>query len=90
MRTNRIWRDNDGKVVLWQMPNIWLAVWLVAVLAGFFISKGKLASVIHWIGSGALIIWALLEIFRGVNYFRRALGTVVLLVTVASIIKTGL
>lgn len=90
MRTNRIWRNRDGKVVLWQTPNIWLFIWAAAELASLITGKGKLDSALHWIGSAALIIWALLEIFQGVNYFRRALGAGVLLVTVASIIKIGL
>ena len=90
MQANRIWRDSDGKVVLWQMPNIWLVVWLVADVASFLLGHGKLESALHWIGSGALIIWALLEIFQGVNYFRRALGAIVLLATLASIFKIGL
>jgi len=30
------------------------------------------------VGTGALIVWAADEIVRGVNPFRRALGTVVL------------
>lgn len=90
MQANRIWRDSDGKIVLWQTPNIWLLVWAAAELASFLIGQGKLESAIHWVGSAALIIWALLEIFQGVNYFRRALGAVVLLVTVGSIFKIGL
>jgi hypothetical protein len=90
MRANRIWRDNEGRVVLWQTPNIWILIWMFARLIGFLIGHGKLASAIHWVGSAALIVWALLEIFQGASYFRRALGVGVLLVTVASIFKIGL
>lgn len=85
---NKIWRDKQGRVVLWQRPNAWILIWALAELTSFLISRGKLTSVIHWIGSGALIIWALLEIFRGVNYFRRTLGLVVLVVTAVSILKS--
>jgi hypothetical protein len=54
-------------------------------------APGKRVSDYAWTaGAAALIIWSLLEIFRGVNYFRRVLGLVVLLVTVASIFKVGL
>ena len=41
-------------------------------------------------GAVALVIWCLLEIVRGVNYFRRALGLIVLLLIIATFFKIGL
>jgi hypothetical protein len=36
------------------------------------------------IAFGSLFTWAWLELFQGVNYFRRALGFIVLLFAIAS------
>jgi hypothetical protein len=88
MRAKRIWQDHDGKVVLWQRPNIWLSLWILAEIAGFIFKQGKAEETIRWTGRGAIIAWALLEISQGVNYFRRGLGMAVLLVTIVSILKS--
>ena len=86
MQTRRIWHDKEGKVVLWQRPNIWLAIWFLAAISGLIVSHGRIMKAAYFIGSAALVIWALLEIFQGVNYFRRGLGVVVLAATVASLL----
>jgi hypothetical protein len=41
------------------------------------------ASALSGVGRGALIVWALDELVRGVNPFRRVLGAVVLAVELA-------
>lgn len=69
------------------MPNIPLIGWAVfTVLSIVFI--GRLADVFSWLGSAALIIWCFLEIFKGVNYFRRLLGLVVLVFAVLILVKS--
>lgn len=83
-RRKTFWRDTDGKVVVGQAPNLPLVGWLVfAALA--WISGGD-----HWrsgsgfISSAFLFTWAYLEVTQGVNYFRRLVGLVVLLLVVGS------
>lgn len=66
-----------GRVVIAQSPNPALLVWLGA-FAGRIVSGPELDAKLSWIGSGALIVWGLDEILRGVNPFRRLLGAVVL------------
>lgn len=83
---DRIWKDEAGNVVLWQMPNKPIWVWVGFTLLSLFFS-GKTADVFGGIASIALIIWALLEIFQGVNYFRRALGLLILYYSVMTAIK---
>ena len=84
---DKIWRDEDGHVVIFQMPNAWLIAWAVLTMLSLF--TGKLVSdVFSWASIGALIIWCLLEIFDGVNYFRRGLGTVVLVFAILMIFKS--
>ena len=58
-----------------QWPNVALAVFIVARLAGLVRSHGALRAA----GTIALGVWAIDEIVRGVNPWRRILGAVVLL-----------
>ncbi|HVV25826.1 MAG TPA: hypothetical protein VHC21_02240 [Candidatus Saccharimonadales bacterium] len=87
---DKIWRNRQGEITIWQTPNVWIIAWAVLDVVAIFAPSKSMASVAWAIGSGALVIWALLEIFRGANYFRRALGLLVLLVAVGSIFKIGL
>ena len=82
---DRIWRDRQGRVVIWQTPNLALIGWLVLTFISLLFS-GRLADVFSWLGSASLIIWSLLEVSRGANYFRRALGLLVLVSSVMSLI----
>ena len=83
---NKIWRDKNGRIIIWQLPNAPLLAWLVLTFASLLVN-GRPADVLYWLGSAALIIWALLELFKGVNYFRRALGLLVLVMAVVSVLK---
>lgn len=80
--SERFWEDRYGNFVVWQKPNIWLWTWIVTVFANLFLPGGFIHEVIGWISLIALIIWAILEVFRGVNYFRRIIGVLVLLLLV--------
>jgi hypothetical protein len=84
---DRTWKDRDGKVVMWQTPNAWLISWAGFTAVSLFFS-GRVSDVFSWIASAALIIWSLLEIFSGVNYYRRVLGLAVLAYAVASLLKS--
>jgi hypothetical protein len=72
-------RDQNGQVTLAQWPNPALAVWLVTVVVGWagVLGAARSATVAD-IGMGALIVWALDELVRGVSPFRRLFGAVVL------------
>ena len=82
---DKIWKDKRGKVVIWQNPNPFLIGWAALTFASLFVS-GRLANVLSILGSIFLVIWSLLEIFSGVNYFRRALGLFVLILSVMSFV----
>lgn len=85
---DKIWRDSSGKVVIWQTPNYWLIGWAVLTFASLLFSKGHIANILTWTGEASLIIWCLLEVFRGVNYFRRLLGIVVLVYAVITLLRS--
>ncbi len=84
---DKTWKDRHGRVVVWQMPNIWLIGWAVLTTIAIILYKGLLADIFSWAGSASLLVWSWFEIFQGVNYFRRFLGLLVLAFSVASLIK---
>ncbi len=83
---DKIWRDDNGNVVIWQFPSPFLFGWVIFTCLSLILS-GTISDVFSWIGTVSLIIWSLLEIFQGVNYFRRALGVLILLYCIASIVN---
>lgn len=84
---DKTWKDRDGRIVVWQTPNAWLIGWLVLTMVSLFFN-GKTSDIFSWIASASLIIWCGLEIFKGANYFRRALGLLVLVFAIISLIKS--
>jgi hypothetical protein len=83
---DRIWRDRKGNIAIWQWPNKWLTGWAIATVVSLLFN-GTLADIFSWIAMALLLIWSLLELTKGDSYFRRGLGLVVLIFTIASIIK---
>ena len=86
---DKIWRNAEGDVVVFQWPNIWLIVWAAANFVSIVSPTRGLSKTMWWIGTAMLIIWAALEILQGVNYFRRVLGSVVMLFSIASVLGAG-
>ncbi|MFB2921065.1 hypothetical protein [Aerosakkonema funiforme] len=75
---DRTFRDSEGKIVIAQIPNLPFLVGLAATLLQFLLPSGKIQITSELVAFGALFTWAWLELFEGVNYFRRALGLIVL------------
>jgi hypothetical protein len=84
---DKTWKDRRGKVMMWQTPNAWLISWAGFTVVSLFFN-GRVADVFSWAASAALIIWSLLEISSGINYYRRLLGIAVLAYAVASLLKS--
>jgi len=76
-------RDNNGRVIVAQWPSPALWVWIVAALLTWTAALAAHEVAVTGIGRGALIVWALDELVRGVNPFRRLLGAAVLAVQLA-------
>lgn len=68
-----------GEITIAQMPNVALlvfgAAWLIRTLLH---PAGQIATALVVAEIGGLIVWAGDEIIRGVNPWRRILGTIVL------------
>ena len=86
---NWLFRDRKtGRIVVAQKPNAALIAFLILRIAAAITSaKGTAGNLLDWAGSAALAWWALDELLRGVNPFRRALGAVALGVLGWSLIK---
>jgi hypothetical protein len=83
---DKFWKDRSGEVVVWQRPNVLLISWIVLTFISLFI-EGRAADVLWYVALAALAIWSLLEITRGVNYLRRTVGAVVLLLVIVAALR---
>jgi hypothetical protein len=84
---DKTFRDSDGKIVLAQMPNLPLIVWVVASLLKLIFTSGTINMGLDAVAFGCLFTWAWEELFQGVNYFRRTLGLAVLIIIIVSKIQ---
>ncbi len=76
---DRVFRDDQGQIVLAQMPNLPLIVWSIASLLQIIFTAGKINIGLEVLAFGSLFTWAWEELFQGVNYFRRSLGLIVII-----------
>ncbi len=81
---DKVFRDSNGEIVIAQPPNLPIIVWGVTSLLKLIFTSGEVSTVLDAVAFGSLFTWAWEELFQGVNYFRRALGFVVLLGVIAS------
>lgn len=75
---DRIFRDSEGNIVIAQPPNLPMLVGIAAILLRFALGSGQIHAALSLVAFGAWFTWAWLELFDGVNYFRRALGAIAL------------
>ncbi|MEG4216277.1 hypothetical protein QUA27_12470 [Microcoleus sp. Pol14C6] len=80
---DRTFRDSEGKIVIAQRPNLPLSVGIVTTLLTLIVTTGKINLGLELVAFGSLFTWAWEELFQGVNYFRRALGLIVLVSLIA-------
>ncbi len=73
---------NKKKFVIAQKPNPPLIVWFVALIISKLPLYLPLIKISELISFGAIFTWAWLEVFSGVNYFRRILGAVVMFIII--------
>lgn len=78
-----IFKDREGRVVIWQSPNFLLVAWAFCRLITFVVNA-NLEIGFSRLGSAFLFAWAYLEVRSGVNIFRRILGLIVACVTIWS------
>ena len=71
--------DDQGNIVIAQPPNPPIILWGVASLLKLVFTSGLTNVALDLIAFGSLFTWAWLELFQGVNYFRRSLGFIILI-----------
>jgi len=77
---NKTHKKTD-KYLLTQKPNLPIIVWAIASIgAKLFDGTGR--EFFELVAFGAIFTWAWLEIFQGVNNFRRVLGLAVIAFTI--------
>ncbi len=83
-----MFRDRaTGRVVVAQWPNLALWAWIVVrLLRVGFDPGGDIGTALSVVGAIALLWWAADEVLRGVNPWRRILGTVVGLATLVGLV----
>jgi hypothetical protein len=76
----RFFRNPEtGELVVAQLPNLPLSVWLAATLGRLVIApRGSVGTALSVIGTVSLALWAVLEVARGDSPFRRVVGGLVL------------
>ncbi|WP_426573857.1 hypothetical protein [Aquihabitans sp. McL0605] len=76
-----------GRITIAQAPNLALATFLVAVVIRRLSHPGgDLGTLVTVVATAAIGWWAIDEIVRGVNPWRRALGSVVLVLTLWGVV----
>jgi hypothetical protein len=73
-----------GDITIGQFPNAPLLIWLATTVTQWVATpEGDVGTALSVVGTVALTWWAVDEIARGVNPFRRMLGALVLAMIVA-------
>jgi hypothetical protein len=70
-----LFRNRDtGRITIAQFPNVALWVFIATVIVRWFVGPGWLRTVLDGVALVALAWWAIDEVVRGVNPWRRILG----------------
>jgi hypothetical protein len=77
---------STGRITVAQWPNVPLWLFFVfSAVSRILHPSGGAATLLRVAVVAALVVWALDEVVRGVNPFRRLLGLAVLVATVANV-----
>jgi hypothetical protein len=82
---DKVIKDKNGQVVLTQKPNLPIILFVIfGTIALLFVSHPPLFRLFSILSLLSMFVWSLLEIFSGVNHFRRGLGLIALALTVTA------
>lgn len=86
-----LFRDRTtGRIVVAQWPNLGFGIFLVASVVRRLVDPaGTAGTVVDVVATGALLWWAVDEVVRGVNPWRRILGAVVGGATLVGLVASG-
>jgi hypothetical protein len=75
-----MFRDRRGRIVIGQSPNTSQKLFTGGAIVSLALPKGRLRSAAGKFATAALTVWAVGELLRGANPFRRIAGGIALLV----------
>jgi hypothetical protein len=84
---DKCFKDKDGQVVLTQSPNVSIIAFVFFSFIGIVFHNGILGYLTKVLAFGSIFVWSWLELLKGVNYFRRALGLVAIILAVLSAVE---
>jgi len=81
---SNFFKDKNGRVVIAQTPNLPLIGFILFTVFNYAWSNNqpKMHYLFELLSFGFIFTWAWLEITSGVNYFRRTLGLLVLIMVI--------
>lgn len=79
MWVRKIFITKSGNAVILQRPNLPISAWIIAKIAEHVTNEPVIKEGLAQTSVAFLLIWSLMELFQGVNYFRRILGLLILL-----------
>ena len=74
----KFFSTKEGKIIIGQNPNLPM-IGFVVLKAVSLLLTGTLGRYLGFLGDFSLLVWAIMELFAGVNIFRRSLGLITLL-----------
>lgn len=84
---DKLFKNDKGQIVVAQFPNIPIICFIVFYILSLVFKSNRPTHLFKALAIGSIFTWAWLELFYGVNYFRRLLGLVVLIITITSLIS---
>ncbi|MEO8862829.1 MAG: hypothetical protein ABI354_00700 [Candidatus Saccharimonadales bacterium] len=79
---SNFFKNKDGKLAVWQLPNIPISVWIVSLVLSHALN-GSLHTGFQALAQASLFVWAYLEATSGDSNFRKVLGVVILAVVIS-------
>jgi len=77
-----------GRILVAHVPNLAILLWMATVLARQLTAQGTTAdTLLEWAGTLTLGWWAIDEVVRGVNPWRRVLGLAGCIVVVLGVVS---
>ena len=67
-----------GRITIGQSPNRWQKIFQATTLVGTLLPRSRFRTAAGTVAVGALAVWGVEELVRGVNPFRRIAGLVAL------------
>ncbi|MEP7204921.1 MAG: hypothetical protein ABI716_01870 [Candidatus Saccharibacteria bacterium] len=82
---DKIFRNKQGKLVVWQAANAPLWGWGISTVLAMLIGPGKIHDGFQLLAQAFLFVWAYLELRHGDSLFRKFLGSVIFIVIIVSL-----